>query len=188
MTVVLLWTLAFIIPAFSFGVPIPHAPYVLIPALAVSAGLTDRHALRRVLIWLGLVLLYELIYQVPPGTLAAPVAVMSVLHVGSSYVIRMESSKAAMRNSSSSALVMVTVAFIWLVGLIVLTALWGSVFADTGSFSVSALYTVWWSHNALVSAMTLTAIVQLVLYAEQYRGIRTFFTDHAVIQAQHIPD
>jgi len=187
MIIVLLWVLAFIVPAFTFGFPVPHAPYVLVPALAVSIGLSDPHALRRVLLWIGLVLLYELVYHVPVGMLAGPVAIMSVAHVVSSRVIRMESASRT-RTSFSALLRAVTGATIWVVGLIGLSTAWGALLYDMGGLSWTSLYAVWGYHGVSISVGVGVLVVVLVLRVNQVRQVKTIFSDHVIIQTYNVSD
>lgn len=188
MIIALLWTLAFIVPAFAVGIPIPHAPYVLIPVLAMSAGLSDRHAFRRVIVWAGLVALYELIYHVPAGMLVGPVLFMTLMHVIVARVIRVESGSERQQLSMSTIIRSVIGLLAWTGGLVMCSVLWGAVFHGTGNISSDALYTVWWHNGAAVITLFGLTVTSLFLRAERMRRVRTVFSDHAVLQTHNLPN
>lgn len=188
MTQAILWAAAFIIPSFSLGMPVPHAPYVLIPALAVAVGFVDRHALRRVMIWLGLILLYELVYHIPVGMFAVPVAAMVVFHRASARIFRMEPTSVSGHASFPAFFRVLWGASVWVLGLIVLSALWGAVVGTMPSVSFASLYTVWWYHGVLLNTVLGVSVVLVILYLERSRRVRVVFSDDAIIQTQNISD
>lgn len=184
---IMLWAAAFIVPSFIIGVPLPAAPYVLIPALAVTYGFTDRHAVRRILLWIGLVLFYELVYHIPTGVLALPVAAMAILHVVSARVFRIEPKSVPEYFSLISLTRKYAGGLIWMFALILLSAWLGNKISGMPAVSPRALYTVWWHHGALVSTMLGLAVVLTLLHIDRRKRKKFVFTDHAVIQAQNIP-
>lgn len=65
-----LWAGAFLSPAVWTGFVVPHGPYVIVPVLAAY----DRLTVRRMFLWVALTAAYELLYHIPTGSLAVPVA------------------------------------------------------------------------------------------------------------------
>lgn len=190
---IILWTAAFLIPSLMFGVPVPHTPYVLIPALAAVDGLADRFAFRRVLLWLVLVFLYEITYSLPTGVLTVPVLTMALVHVGASRMIRMESLSDALvgqavRIKPLALMRSIGIALVWMGGLIILSAVWGSAVASGALFSWQAVFAVWWFQGAFSAALGALATVLILLYADRIRGTAVMFSDHAIVQTKNLSD
>ena len=97
---VMLWAIAFLLPSLSFGLVLPHSVYILIPALAAVDGLSGNGSLRRFLVWVGLVLLYEMVYQLPLGIFVVPVVMVSIIHVVSARLVRIDGRRVSDRSVS----------------------------------------------------------------------------------------
>ncbi|HXV26610.1 MAG TPA: hypothetical protein VD862_01070 [Candidatus Paceibacterota bacterium] len=149
---VLLWVLAFLVPALAVGRPLPHGPYGLVPALAVTDGVR----IRRVLIWTLLVLAYEYWYGLRPGTLALSVPVLSAVHAVVARFIRVGTGS---RASSGSVPVRLLLAALWASGMVGFSVLW------LGLPGMPAPAAPWWAlwrvNGVIVLAMCAASVIML---------------------------
>ena len=184
---VVLWAVAFVVPAIAFGVPIPHMPYLLIPALVSVDGFSDGGA-RRFIIWIGLTLLYEMVYQMPLGIFALTIIIVGVVHVGLAQLFKAEVRVESGRWRPSHLFRSLVVAFLWMAGMILISITISPWLSSAPGLSWQAIWIVWFARGAVLGAVGIMAMILGALFWERTLRTNLIFTDHAIIQTTNLSD
>ena len=183
----ILWGVAFIVPAISLGVPLPHTLYLLVPVLVAVDGLHSGGA-RRIVIWISLSLLYEMTYQMPLGVFALSIGAVGAIHVGLAQLFRIDTRvKEGSWRPIHLARSMV-VASLWMTGLIIGSAWLAVLIGPAAVFTWHSLWGVWVARGAAFGAIGILAIILGVLFWERISRFDVIFSDHAIIQTTNISD
>jgi len=179
-----LWVIAFLLPAVSFGIVLPHSLYVLIPVLAAVDGLTGRGSFRRFVVWLGLIFLYEMVYQLPLGVLVIPVMLMGVVHVPLSRLVRLETRMSSEHTGAAFVVQALTVASLWVVGMVITSTFVGSLYDASHVFSWDALVVVWWHGRVALYAFGMVSVTVLLLSGARFGRRRVDVLGYGNLQTE----
>lgn len=163
----MLWVFAFLLPALSFGTALPHSIYILIPALVAVDGLSGNGSLRRFLVWVGLVLLYEMVYQLPLGMFVVPVVIVSMIHVASARLVSIDGRRLSERSGAMFLVRALVVAVAWTGGLVVLSSAMAEILGSGSPEFWQSIVLVWWYQRVAVAGGVLTGLAILLLSGER---------------------
>jgi hypothetical protein len=150
---ILLWLVVFVLPAVSAGFALPYGPYVLVPALVATDGVSAR----KMSFWLVLTFLYELLYRVPIGVLVVPILCLALIHAAIVSLIQFGSTRNVDYIGSGFVVRTIGVALLWAVGMVMLSAVWSALVLGGPSFSPTMLKLVWL--QARTGGLALAAIL-----------------------------
>ena len=184
---IFIWLAAFVTPALSLGVPLPHALYLVIPAFAAVDGLSGGGGFR-VAVWLVLSLLYEMIYQMPLGIFAATVLIVAGVHVALGALFRIDTRVHAGRWRAGHLVRSLIVAFLWMAGMIVVSSFVGAAFTAAGGVSWYGLWVIWIVRGAALGALGIMTMILGALFWEKTLPFDKVFSDYAIIQTTDVSD
>jgi hypothetical protein len=131
---IIAWLGVFTVPLLAAGYPMPYGIFALVPVLAAIDGVTPR----RVAVWIGLTVLFELIYRVPVGILSLAVVAGAILDAGVRRGVRFDDTASRATISSRAAVRCV----LWVVALLPVSAFFSWLLYGS-SFSFSHVASLW---------------------------------------------
>jgi len=153
---ILVWLIVFLAPTISFGYPLPYGVFLLIPVLVVVDGLGTG----RLLVWIGLTVLFELFFRVPLGMLSGPILVLAGIQSVLRRGIRLEARAFGISGPSLLARRLLLCG-VWTAGMIVFSALMGW-FVYDASLTISQMASIW-NHLATGGLAAGTVLILFLL-------------------------